>query len=200
MLIINEPALNDKQQAKQNAILEAALQLFAIKGFHGTAVPEVAVLAGVATGTMYRYFASKEMLVNAVFQHAKMSLYHTLNPADFDLSTDPRQLFALLWQRLYLFASTQPLAFRFLELQDHVPYLDQHSKAIEAKVLIPIWSYCAMLRQKKIARDMPAEALMALIWGAFVGLIKAQYMGYMILDEQILAQAEQACWASLSRV
>ena len=70
MLVINELVLNEKQQAKQDAILAAALQLFAQKGFHGTAVPDVAQLAGVATGTIYRYFSSKEALVNAVFQQA----------------------------------------------------------------------------------------------------------------------------------
>ena len=53
MLVINELVLNEKQQAKQDAILAAALQLFAQKGFHGTAVPDVAQLAGVATGTIY---------------------------------------------------------------------------------------------------------------------------------------------------
>ncbi|HQV80397.1 MAG: TetR/AcrR family transcriptional regulator [Agitococcus sp.] len=198
MLVINELVLNEKQQAKQDAILAAALQLFAQKGFHGTAVPDVAQLAGVATGTIYRYFSSKEALVNAVFQQAKQCLYNTLNPADFDFKANPRQLFSLLWQRLCLFSKTQPLAFRFLELQDHVPYLDEKSKAIESQVLIPIWTYCVMAIQKKAARDMPAEALMALIWGAFVGLIKAEYMGYIVLNEQILAQAEQACWASFS--
>ena len=49
--------------ARQEAILQAALQLFAERGYHGTAVPEVASLAGVGTGTIYRYFESKHKLL-----------------------------------------------------------------------------------------------------------------------------------------
>jgi len=49
------PAQGDKQRQ----ILDAALGLFAERGFHGTRVPLVAEAAGVATGTIYHYFDSK---------------------------------------------------------------------------------------------------------------------------------------------
>lgn len=190
--------LSAKQLAKQEAILAAALELFANKGFHGTAVPEVAVLADVGTGTIYRYFENKEALVNAVFQRAKTLLRDTLDKKEADHAEDPRKLFARLWRKLVLFARTYPLQFRFLELQDHKPYLDDRSKAIEVEVLLPIWTYCVMARRMGISRRMPAEALMALIWGAFVGLMKAEYNGYLQLNEEILAAAEEACWVSFA--
>ena len=50
---------------KREAILAAALEAFVEKGFHGTAVPEIAARAGVGAGTIYRYFESKEAVVNA---------------------------------------------------------------------------------------------------------------------------------------
>lgn len=191
-------SLSAKQLAKQEAILAAALELFANKGFHGTAVPEVAVLADVGTGTIYRYFENKEALVNAVFQRAKTLLRDTLDKKEVDLEQEPRELFGRLWQKLVLFARSYPLQFRFLELQDHKPYLDERSKAIEIEVLLPVWTYCVMARRQGIARRMPAEALMALIWGAFVGLMKAEYNGYLQLNDEILANAEQACWTAFA--
>ena len=59
---------------KREAILDAALDLFAQRGFHGTAVPAVAERARVGAGTIYRYFASKEALVNAVYQRHKSAV------------------------------------------------------------------------------------------------------------------------------
>ena len=56
---------------KGEAILAAALDLFVERGFHGTSVPSVAERAGVAAGTIYHYFASKEALVNALFKRWK---------------------------------------------------------------------------------------------------------------------------------
>src|SRR5690348_5979837 len=64
------PLVDDKRRR----ILDAALQTFAAKGYHGTAVPEVADAAGVGTGTLYRYFAHKEALVNEVYRDAKQRL------------------------------------------------------------------------------------------------------------------------------
>ena len=44
---------------KREAILEAALELFAERGFHGTAVPLIAAKAHVGAGTIYRHFKDK---------------------------------------------------------------------------------------------------------------------------------------------
>ena len=45
-------------------ILDAALEVFAEKGFHVATVDEIAERAGVGKGTLYRYFANKETLFN----------------------------------------------------------------------------------------------------------------------------------------
>ena len=57
---------------KREAIMQAALELFVERGFYGTAVPEIADRAGVGAGTIYRYFESKEALVNALYREQKM--------------------------------------------------------------------------------------------------------------------------------
>lgn len=186
-----------KAEDKQQRIIEAATRLFAEKGFHGTAVPEVASLAQVGAGTIYRYFDSKEALVNAVFQHAKSHLKDCLI-TNFNFEASPRALFHQFWQRLTGFAKDHPIEFRFLELQDHVPYLDQHNRNLELEILAPIWAFCVKSKLEGVARNMPAEALMAMIWGSLVGLMKAEHLGYLVVNEETLAQAEDTCWAMFS--
>ena len=53
---------------RREAILDAALHSFVDRGFHGTAMPEIARRAGIPAGTIYHSFASKEELVNALFR------------------------------------------------------------------------------------------------------------------------------------
>src|SRR5438034_6569134 len=53
----------DRRRAQ---ILEAASRVFARKGFHRTTVREVAREAGIADGTIYLYFASKQELLLAL--------------------------------------------------------------------------------------------------------------------------------------
>ena len=53
---------------KRERILDAAVKVFAKKGFHATRVSEVAKAAGVADGTIYLYFKSKEELLVSLFE------------------------------------------------------------------------------------------------------------------------------------
>lgn len=53
---------------KRGRIIAAAARLFAEKGYHRTTTAEVADAAGVAAGTIYIYFSSKEDLLVSVFE------------------------------------------------------------------------------------------------------------------------------------
>src|ERR1700691_2282345 len=52
-----------KQQLVRDAIYDAAIELFAVKGFDETTVEEVAQAAGVSRRSFFRYFASKDDLL-----------------------------------------------------------------------------------------------------------------------------------------
>ncbi|MFE0651846.1 TetR family transcriptional regulator [Streptomyces sp. NPDC059534] len=52
-----------KRQLVATELTEAALQLFALKGFDAATVDEIATTAGVSKRTFFRYFASKEDVV-----------------------------------------------------------------------------------------------------------------------------------------
>ncbi len=53
---------------KRARILKAAVKVFARKGFHETKVAEIARAAGVADGTIYLYFKSKEDVLISLFE------------------------------------------------------------------------------------------------------------------------------------
>ncbi|MCC6872775.1 MAG: TetR/AcrR family transcriptional regulator [Sandaracinaceae bacterium] len=179
-------------------ILRVALQLFAERGFHGTSIPLVLEAAHVGASALYRRFESKEALVNAVFRDAKGRLGDALREG-LDPTREPRALFADLWARLVGFARAEPEAFHFLELQDHAAYLDPQSRLLEMSVLAPI--YLALLdfqRRGAMRGDVPAHLVMASVWGAFVGLMKAERNGYLRLTDESLAVARDACWRAFA--
>ena len=53
---------------KRRLILDAAIRVFARRGFHACRVSDVADEAGVAYGLVYHYFDSKEEILNTLFQ------------------------------------------------------------------------------------------------------------------------------------
>ncbi|HEY5946806.1 MAG TPA: TetR/AcrR family transcriptional regulator, partial [Kofleriaceae bacterium] len=191
------PLVDDKRRR----ILDAALQTFAARGYHGTSVPEVAEAAGVGVGTLYRYFEDKNALVNELYRDAKQRLKSALLddlPAPDVYQLDNAQSwFVALWQRLAAFARAEPDAFRFLEMQDHVEYLDAESRALELSVLAPLWLAGKRLRDRNAAVP-PVDVAIALLWGAFVGLVKASRLGYLPLDDRKLEQAGAAAWRMIA--
>lgn len=57
-----------KTKDKRKAVLDAAMIVFSRNGFHETHVDEIAELAGVAKGTVYRYFKSKEDILKEIIK------------------------------------------------------------------------------------------------------------------------------------
>ena len=52
---------------KRRQLLDAAVRVFARKGYHASRVGDIAEEAGVAHGLLYHYFASKDQVLEAVF-------------------------------------------------------------------------------------------------------------------------------------
>lgn len=49
-------------------LIRAALELFTTRGYHDTTTAQIAKKAGIAEGTIYRHFASKQQLVNELYR------------------------------------------------------------------------------------------------------------------------------------
>ncbi|HEX4645840.1 MAG TPA: TetR/AcrR family transcriptional regulator [Verrucomicrobiae bacterium] len=58
----------ENKEKTRNAILRAALELFAKRGFHRTTTKEISRRAGIAEGTLFNYFPTKEDLALYFFE------------------------------------------------------------------------------------------------------------------------------------
>ena len=74
-----------KSEDKRNAILDAATHLFAERGLTAAPTSEISKQAGVAEGTLFTYFKTKDDLINALYREIKLEL------ADAMMSDFPRK-------------------------------------------------------------------------------------------------------------
>lgn len=96
---------------KERQLLDAATRLFAEKGFHQTTVQEVAAAAGVATGTFYLYFSSKEALFHALIQSLYQEVMRAAQEARRRADGDPiGKLTASIETGVRVFARRKELA------------------------------------------------------------------------------------------
>ncbi|GAB4200838.1 MAG: TetR family transcriptional regulator [Sandaracinaceae bacterium] len=190
--------LQDPGAEKREAILDAALALFAERGFHGTAVPLVADAAEVGAGTIYRHFESKEALVNALYQREKRQMLDALL-AEFPFDRPHREQFRVFFFRMAAYAKARPLSVRFMELHHHQPYLDDASRHLEEHANTMIESAIRAAIQAEALKDLPPALLVAVVWGVFLGLLRGWTEHRVTLDDTTLAQAEQCLWEALRR-
>ena len=70
--------MKEQIKDKKTAIMEAALKLFTERGFHGTTTAQISKEAGVATGTLFNYFPTKEDLINSLYIEVKGELSRSM--------------------------------------------------------------------------------------------------------------------------
>jgi AcrR family transcriptional regulator len=106
--------------SKREEILEAASRVFAEKEFHEVLIDEIAALAGVGKGTVYRYFRTKEELYFETILQAFDHLSATLAEAVAQESSPMRRLERIIreslrfsWERRHLLSLLQGDERRF---------------------------------------------------------------------------------------
>jgi TetR/AcrR family transcriptional regulator, fatty acid metabolism regulator protein len=80
------------QREKRRLILDAAVRVFASKGYHASRVDDIAAEAGVAHGLLYHYFQSKEELLETVFRETWAALLAAIRAVEDSREPAPEQL------------------------------------------------------------------------------------------------------------
>jgi AcrR family transcriptional regulator len=84
------------QAATRQRILEVAQGLFASQGFDATTTRDIAKAAGIATGTMFNYFSSKEAVVGSLAAEALADLRLDFKGSDREGLSFEEELFAFV--------------------------------------------------------------------------------------------------------
>lgn len=95
---------------KRERILKAAIKVFAKSGFHATRVSEVAKAAGVADGTIYLYFESKDELLVSLFEDRVGKLLGFMREELPKIDGPPARLRAVIDMQLGLLEGERDLA------------------------------------------------------------------------------------------
>jgi AcrR family transcriptional regulator len=87
-----------RSEDKRNAILDAATRLFAERGLTAAPTSEISKQAGVAEGTLFAYFKTKDDLINALYREIKLELADAMM-SDFPRKKNVRARLRHVWDR-----------------------------------------------------------------------------------------------------
>ena len=97
----------------KNKISNVALSLFIKKGIKGTTTKEIARKAGIAEGTIYKHFKSKDDLALELFTKNLDRLREKLLENTTSI-IDPKDLLRVLIQNFFDFAKSEPKAYSYI--------------------------------------------------------------------------------------
>ncbi|OAN17096.1 hypothetical protein A3K86_08305 [Photobacterium jeanii] len=150
---------------KKQRILDTALTLFVDQGIQATATAHIAKQAGVANGTLFHHFATKESLIAALYLQIKTELGDSLpdlpsQPTDSAALTPEsfKAAFAHRWQLALQWALNNPNKLHFLRQVAHAPQFSiaqQHEMMTTTMAnLVPLLEY-GIDQQQLAARPLP---------------------------------------------
>ena len=99
-----------KRDATRRALLEAALNVFGEKGYHGAAVDDIVTRAGRAKGTAYFHFPSKEAIFRALVRELASMLVSRIQREVSDEQSAIQKLDAALLSVIDIFIKHRTLA------------------------------------------------------------------------------------------
>ena len=115
---------------KRTAILGAATRVFARRGFFNAQVADVAREAGVAAGTVYLYFRSKDDLLTSIFEESMTRALEETDRALEGVSDPIERLRRLARVHLGGLGSQRDLAIVFqVELRQSTKFMERFSAA-----------------------------------------------------------------------
>lgn len=176
---------------KRRVLLDAAVRVFARRGYHASRVGDIAEEAGVAHGLLYHYFASKDEVLETIFRETWSELLAAVR--DVEESGEPareqiRHVVAILlrsWRR-------DPDLVRVLirevtrsaELGRRVAEIGEAFAAIERIIR-------AGMERGELRADLDPRLASAILYGAIEETLTGWVLELLPDDDAAVARAEQ---------
>ncbi len=178
-------------------LVRAALELFTTRGYHDTTTPLLAKKAGVAEGTIYRHFDSKEHLLNELYRGAARWATKVVQDAA-QTPGSPRERLHGAARALVDGAARDAGVARILFLSDHGTLLDGKSKDAARDLARALESLVAQGKAQSAVRTGSVE-LWAGVWLAVVRhVLEKICAGEWKPDQPAVTTAIDAAWEAIA--
>ena len=153
---------------KREAILRAAVKVFAQKGFFNSKVADVAKEAGIADGTVYLYFKSKDEILHSVFDRAMDEFISEGKREIAEIAEPEKKLRRIARLHLERLSADRDLAIVFqVELRGSTKFMEEFSGGGFAEYLDIIRQTIAEgQRQGVFRKDLKPVVCAKILYGA----------------------------------
>lgn len=184
---------------KKQKILEAALELFTKHGFHGTPTSKISKKAGVATGTLFHYFPSKEKLIDSLYLHCKNSMSNGIaSGITDDMFSDFKISVKKVWQNAIFWCLENPAEFNFFQQFAASYTISSETKENGQARFSFLHDLFENAQERNLVKDVDLELLMHL--SSAIMMATANYLISSKSDvNKGIEEGFQLYWAAVSK-
>ena len=155
--------MNEQIKDKKTAIMGAALKLFTERGFHGTSTAEISKEAGVATGTLFNYFPTKEDLINSLYFEVKGQLSQSMGK-QIETQSTFKDKFKKMWSNLINWGVDNQEEFLFVGQFCSSPYITKFTREEVMKEYVFLHDLVNEGIKTGVIRDFSEELVIAMFY------------------------------------
>lgn len=171
--------MRKKDENKECAIREKALNMFVKEGFDGFSMQKLAKAAGISPATIYIYFKDKEDLILQLCaeQIKKMA---DIMLKDFDPSMSFSEGLRIQWMNRARYCMEHPNEMQFLEQIRNSPFHDKTMEMIGEKFKITMQEFVTKAIDRNELVKVPIEVFWSVAYGPLYNLVKFHMTGRSI--------------------
>ena len=190
-MTLTEP-MTDRPAPTRDRILRAAMELVSEDGFRAATTAAIARRAGVAEGTLYRHFDSKDGLFVAVYSGIKERLHNSV-VAETDQDAPLETRFRQLWKGVWSAYKADPAAFTYGQRFAETPLMGTDSHPIHNGFARHVGTMIRDGQASGEIKAVPAPILLAFFFPPMVSMLRQTIAGYSWTADEI-DTAIQTAW------
>ncbi|WP_435356063.1 TetR/AcrR family transcriptional regulator [Emticicia sp. SJ17W-69] len=178
---------------KEQKILETALKLFVEFGFQGTPTSKIAKEAGVANGTLFHYFPTKEALIGALYVIIKTELNQLL-VSKTDMNSGIKPAFEQVYSHTINWALNNKEKYHYIQQVQFSPHLAQIPTEILHEQTQIHFDFIEHAKASGAIKIMPTDLIFTLVNSQIMGIY--QYILTQPTEHQqtIITQGFEMIW------
>lgn len=182
---------------KRDQILAAAEQLIAESGFQGLSMQKLANEAGVAAGTIYRYFSDKEHLLEEVRLNVAKRIASAVQAGVND-DMPLKERYRTMWLNIWNLAGSNLNAISNRVQYDSLPCTTRNKTwELERKMFAQVDRLFNQGKEEGVFKPLDNEVLSGLSFEASVALARKHALEFYQLDDDALEAAIEASWDAI---
>lgn len=177
-------------------IFQAALKLVSSKGLAGVTMSDISKAAGIATGTLYVYFKSKDELINALFANCREnSVAHSFK--GYDPAQPYKVGFRHIWLNILRYRLNNFDEAVFMEQCYHSPFITAETREKASLLTAPVYELLERGKNEQLLKQVDTGLLITFLLGSLNELVKQTHYHGTTLTRSRINTTFDMCWDAL---